>query len=161
MTKREKLAYVAGIIDGEGCISIHSGPDNRNWTIRLTVDMQSKRIIDNLVGVFGGRCNPVTKETAKFVIYYWYLSGKKAYEALKKMKPYLVEKQAQADMAIKFHLHQKNYGMRDLTEQEIKERERYKIRLRELKTQFLTPKTALAETECENAITGEATVQAS
>ena len=159
MTKRERLAYIAGIIDGEGCISIHSGPQNRNWTIRITVDMQSKKIVDFLVGSFGGHCNRIEKDTAKYAIYYWYMCGSKAYDMLKKIKPYLVEKSAQADQAIRFFIHQKNYRNRKLTNQEIEERERYKIHLREFKTKFLSPKIALAETECENALVGEATVR--
>jgi len=150
MTKREKLAYCAGIIDGEGCISIHDGPRQRNWTIRVTVDMQSEKIINFLIGTFGGHSNRVEKATAKYAIYYWYMCGAKAFEILKKIKPYLVEKRPQADEAIKFYVHQKNYGNRQLTQQEIQKRLRYKIRLRELKTRFLSSKIALAETECGN-----------
>ena len=161
MTQKEKYAYIAGIIDGEGCINIHSQNGGHNWTLRVCVDMQSKKIIDTLVGIFGGHYSLVNKVTARFAIYYWYLCGSKAYKMLKKIKPYLTEKKAQADMAIKFFIHQKNYGVRLLTEQEVKERERYKTYLREFKTKFLTPKIALAETERENAVIGEATVQVS
>ena len=150
MTKREKIAYCAGIIDSDGCISLGSGRDDREWKLRLTVNMQSERVIDFLIGTFGGRSRRTEKPTAKYAIYYWVISGVKAYKIMKQIKPYLVEKSAQADEAMKFYVHQKNHGARPLTQQEIQKRLRYKIRLRELKTRFLSPKIALAETKCEN-----------
>lgn len=160
MTRQERYAYIAGIIDGDGCISIYRNTDN-GWTLRICVDMQSKKVIDFLIGSFGGHCNMIAKPGVKYGIYYWYICGSKAYDMLKHIKLYLVEKKAQASLAMKFFLHQKNYGVRQLTEQETKERERYKERLTKLKTVFLTPCIALAETKCENAVMGEAIVQVS
>ncbi len=161
MKKEAKYAYVAGIIDGDGCIQIHRNKPHTGWTLRVVVTMQSKKIIDHLVGIVGGNYSSTIREDNEFVIYSWCLCGSKAYKALKKIKPYLTEKKPQADGAIQFFLHQKNYGVRVLTEKEIEIREGYRTLLTQLKKKFLTPKSAPAETECENAIIGEATVRPS
>jgi len=157
MKKTGQFAYIAGIIDGEGCISIYRNSNN-GWTLRVCVDMQSKKVIDQLIGAFGGHYNAINKPGLKYVIHYWYICGKKAYDMLKKIKPFLSEKKPQASLAMEFYLHQKNYGVRLLTESETMVRERYKERLSSLKTEFLIPCVALAETKCENAGNGEAIV---
>ena len=168
MTNKEKYAYIAGIIDGEGCILIHNSVDKKNWVLRIVVCMQSKKVMDTLVGICGGRYYLIETDGSNFAVYSWYLLGKNAYNLLKKIKPYLTEKKAQADLATQFYVHQLNYFRKRqgkatarIDEQEIERRETYKLRLSKLKTAFLTPKSAPAETECENSVTGEATVQPS
>jgi len=168
MTNKEKLAYIAGIIDGEGCILIHNSKDKKNWVLRIVICMQSKRVMDALVGICGGRYYLVGKNNpdTNFAVYTCYSLGKNAYKLLKKIKPYLVEKKAQADLAIQFYIHQLSYFRKrqgksttKIDEAEVEKREKYKLRLKDLKTAFLTPKSAPAETECENTVIGEATVQ--
>ena len=161
-------AYAAGIIDGEGCIAItDASPTNKggqSWKISVEVDATSKKMIDKIVGILGGNCKMLRiRPIMHFAQYRWVLYGRKAYEALKKVKPYLTEKKPQADLAIQFYIHQsrcKYYRGKTLSNEIISKRKAMKQRLKELKTAFLVP-VALAETECENAIMGEATVQPS
>ena len=124
--------------------------------------------LNKMIGMFGGhyiehKRTPSNNLTPRFVAYHWALSGVKAYEALKKMRPFLVEKKAQADIAMKFFIYQKHtsvgyarkYG---LPASVIRKREDFLKRLKTARTASLTP-FALAETECENTVMGEATVQ--
>ena len=161
-------AYAAGIIDGEGCICItDASPTNKggqSWKISVEVSVCSKQMIDKMVGILGGRCRLLAvRPCMHYVQYRWTLYGKKAYDALKKVKPYLTEKKTQADLAINFYIHQsrcKYYAGKKLSKEIISKRKAMQQRLKESKTAFLVP-VALAETECENAVMGEATVQPS
>ena len=101
-------SYLAGIVDGEGSILItcyhHHG--RKSWRIKLTISNTSKRIIDKVIDAFGGYCTESRRKGANFVLYQWDIYGKHARKALEEIKPYLIEKQAQAELAIKFHIHQ-------------------------------------------------------
>lgn len=164
MSTKTDCAYIAGIIDGEGWISIiHFLHHNRqSWQMRVGVAVTSHKIIDKIVGIFGGYKHSRKRDGTNFVIYDWFIYSEKAYEMLKKIKPYLKEKKAQADVAIQFYVHQRNYykNCRELTPQELDIRAKYKERLKQLKTAFLTP-IALAETKCRNVSNDEAIVQPS
>jgi len=125
--------------------------------------------LNKMIGVFGGmyvehkRGYASDNMTPRFVAYHWALSSEKAYVALKKMKPFLVEKKTQADIAIRFFIYQKHttYARKHgLPESVVRKREIFLKRLKQARTASLTP-FALAETECENAVMGEATVQPS
>ncbi len=159
-------AYAAGIVDGEGCISITDGsPTNKggqSWKISVEVSACSEQMINRMVGILGGRRRMLSvRPCMHYVQYRWTLYGKKAYEALKKIKPYMTEKKAQADMAIIFYIHQsrcKYYAGKKLSKEIIGKRKVMQRRLKNLKTAFLVP-VELAETKCENALMGEAIVQ--
>jgi hypothetical protein len=129
--------------------------------------------LNKMIGMFGGRYVEVKRKpnnnlTPRFVAYHWALNGAWACAALKKMKPFLVEKKEQADIAIKFFIYQKHtshqggvrlYGRGfKLPASVIRKREDFLKRLKQARVASLTP-FALAETECENAVMGEATVQ--
>lgn len=171
MASKTDYAYVAGIIDGDGCIQIINDTSSKwnSWTLRVDVGNNSTKIIDKLTGIFGGRACIHRRKSKiyegdfkrRHIYYNWTVQGSKAYETLKKIKPYLKEKKAQADVGIQFFIHQRQTTIRrkwGLSDAVIKKRHRFKQRLKELKIAFLTP-IALAETECENAVMGEATVQ--
>lgn len=165
---RLDYAYCAGLFDGEGCVSIVNDKSAgwNSWRLMIQMNSTSVASLNKMIGMFGGRYiehkrTPNNNLTPRFVAYHWALNGSKAYEALKKMKPFLIEKKAQSDIAIKFFIHQKhtpNHSVRGLSESVIRKREDFLERLKTARTASLTP-FALAETECENAVMGEATVQ--
>jgi hypothetical protein len=160
-------AYCAGLFDGEGCIQIVNDKSQgwNSWKLMIQMTSTSIASLNKMIGVFGGTSLVANKGadnnvTQRFVAYHWALNGAKAYEALKRMKPFLVEKKEQADIALKFFVHQKNttYDRKHgLPAQVIRKREDFLKRLKFARTASLTP-FALAETECENAVMGEATV---
>jgi len=163
---RLDYAYCAGLFDGEGSIGIYNDKTAgwNSWFFRIQMNSTSVASLNKMIGMFGGRYieqkrTPSNNFTPRFVAYHWALSGVKAYEALKKMRPFLVEKKAQADIGMKFFMYQKHTtDKRGLPASVIRKREDFLKRLKAERVASLTP-FALAETECENAVMGEATVQ--
>jgi hypothetical protein len=165
MRSKEEYAYAAGIIDGEGCIQIlHSVLRGtiQSWKICIEINMCSKKVLDKMVGLFGGNLKEYgVRPNMHYKQYRWQVYSKVAYNALKKMRPYLIEKRAQADLAIQFFNHQrrcKYCSGHPLSASILAKRENMKRRMSELKRVDLIP-IALAETECKDAPRGEATVQ--
>ena len=95
MSKKIDYAYAAGIIDGEGCISIIDGsPTNKggqSWKISVEVSVCSEQMINRMVGILGGHCRTLSvRPCMHYVQYRWTLYGKKAYDALKKVNANLI-----------------------------------------------------------------------
>lgn len=104
-----ELAYMAGIIDGEGSIYIGNFSSNpKTGTLHYQTNMEvtntDKGLIDWLISTFGGRCNYYTaKQTPKNsrrAVYRWIASGERLTDICHKMLPYLVIKKRQAEIMI-------------------------------------------------------------
>jgi hypothetical protein len=110
-TDTHLLAYLAGIVDGEGCISIYG--DGRKskqgvalFRMSLVIAMQHKPILDLFVETFGGKISLVHTNLAVHRTPYWrvpYMCHKAA-RVLSLLRPYLRIKADQADLAIKFQM---------------------------------------------------------
>ena len=109
MTDRE-LAYLAGILDGEGCLTVlkrkskHSAGSIPNYAVNVIVCMTSESVTSWLkdkvpgswVSVTAGGSNKRGRD-----VYRWVIPGIKAVELVKAVAPYLVEKQQQAELIVK------------------------------------------------------------
>jgi hypothetical protein len=99
------LAWMAGIIDGEGCITItrRSGPRHVN-SLYLRIANTNETMILRITELFRGAkvYYSVDKRPQNKPVYIWQKSGKPAAEILKQVFPYLVAKRAQAEIAIAF-----------------------------------------------------------
>lgn len=139
------LAYLGGILDGEGCIGIYKRNNRNGRSIRhqLTVqcNMQRKEAIQLLADNFGGlRGYRVKNKKTNAFIYEWRVQDKKAYECLTCLLPFLRVKIEEAILAIKFYETQFNKkrpgkfgGERKLEESELLERESYRTKLSAMK----------------------------
>lgn len=135
------LNYLAGIIDGEGCISIAKvKPNGFNKTPRfffkLTIEMQDKKVIDYLAVNFNR--NIMEKKAygnKKRPSYRIDWQADKASEILTKVKPYLIGKKEQAELGIKYqkHISSKNRSGRMLSDEEIAIRDNFYTIMRQLK----------------------------
>lgn len=104
------LAYVAGIIDGEGHIGITK--QNRlycktrkratGYSLRIAVKMCDGDVIDFLYGNFGGHVGRILIEGYKSEQYQWVINCRKAAQLLKDILPFLRAKKAQAELAMRF-----------------------------------------------------------
>lgn len=103
------LAYMAGIVDGEGCISIYG--DGRKtvtgfpvYRLSLAIAMQNKPVLDLFVSNFGGRIYMAHKNPNAHKSPYWRLPYMchKAARVISTLRPYLRIKTEQADLAIRF-----------------------------------------------------------
>ena len=106
MARGNKLSYIAGIIDGEGCLSIHKTKHkNRkgfglSYQIVVSVEMCSKKIINILFNEFGGSMGTRIRDKKWKRTYSWRISSNKAKEFLIMILPYLIEKKPQAELLI-------------------------------------------------------------
>lgn len=108
------LAQFAGMMDCDGDIGIRK--DNRQDTYyqRIGFTNTNIKIIEWIVENFGGS---VPKETVRNNprwknFYKWTLGSSSSYKLLKKIRPYLIIKQEQADLAIELYdkVSKWNYG---------------------------------------------------
>jgi len=110
MTATElELAWAAGILDGEGCISISSRKADREHQqqhqFTVTVSCCDWRIPRKLLELFGGRINtfhnarkkPQWREAMRWNVY-----QRQAAATLEAVMPYLISKREQAEVALEF-----------------------------------------------------------
>lgn len=109
--KIRKLSMLAAFIDGEGYIGIlkakHEQREHENYSYgqRLQVTNTDIRLMEWLVENFGGKIPKPTKdkrETRKDK-YAWSRTGTDSYKLLKLIRPYLIMKYEQADLAIELY----------------------------------------------------------
>lgn len=103
------LAYLAGIIDGEGCIRVDKkNPTKANrlknpvYSLKISVKMTDFEIVEYFQNYFN--CGSLSKETFenKKDILRWEAVGEDAYEIIRKLYPYLRVKKSQAFEALQF-----------------------------------------------------------
>lgn len=111
MNHREKLAYLAGIIDGEGSIMLWKSeidPSRRGqFNLRVNISTTDKCLMVWLFENFGGRfyemnapsrkSNPNWKQQ-----YIWEVKRPEMLKFLKNIHPFLVIKKERCEVAIRF-----------------------------------------------------------
>ena len=119
--KKTDLAYVAGIIDGEGWICIKN--TKTSASVKVGVGNTNEWLICWLQFSFGGSVCVKKKWIANQKQQWgWDLSTRQASEFLKLILPYLRIKRPQAELALKFQARRKYRGggtnARRMTEEE-------------------------------------------
>jgi hypothetical protein len=108
---KEKLAYLAGIIDADGCIHIERFLDKRRnkstyrYVLRLQIGVTKRMLVDWVQENFGGSTKIYRikgRTENRNDVYNWRISSGKAAEVLETILPYLILKQKQALTAIDF-----------------------------------------------------------
>jgi hypothetical protein len=120
-TNKNKLSYLAGIIDGEGNIRIRRSFEKEGWKfqISLSVSNTNPLLVDWLVSNFGGRVYKRQRKMNWKPSLDWEISCVKAYLILKKVYPFLLLKKKQAANCI-------------LLQESIKRRKKGKLSSKEL-----------------------------
>lgn len=131
-TRKLDIRYVAGIVDGEGCITIHV---NRSHAARFAnqqprIVMQVlvsncfKPLIDQLHRQFGGHVakhrdnyNPRARDNWR-----WGVSEQAACRFVSRILPYLVVKRRQAELLIELGRLKAKNGQHRLTNKQVSER---------------------------------------
>lgn len=107
----DELAYMAGIVDGEGCIGLKgerlsetkSGLTVKRAEARLEITNTDVRLIHWIVSHFGGNSRPKKPANPKAKpAFSWACGGERAHAILSRLMPYLVMKKAQAECLICF-----------------------------------------------------------
>lgn len=106
--KPTEAAWLAGIIDGEGCITITrqkpGSGGRKNWSYRLylKVTMGDEATIRRILAIAG--CGTVTVQKPKpgkgwNIAFTWWASSREALSILARTRPHLVTKSQEADIA--------------------------------------------------------------
>jgi len=138
--KQTILAYAAGMIDGEGCICVYKKKIRngkyagilQNYHLQVIVTQKDGRIIDWLIGNFGGSAYLHWKGTNTGYSHEWVLNYQKAAEFLRQILPFLIYKKPQAEIAIRFQERIK-VGKMKLSEHELSIRNNFYEELKKLK----------------------------
>lgn len=93
------ISYLAGLVDGEGCIRLH--PSNkgiyRKYYPRLQVTNTYKLLLDMLVSQYGGAIHGPKKGKSSYKdCWDWRITGDKARQLLKDLIPFLIIKKEKA-----------------------------------------------------------------
>ena len=144
-----KLAYFAGLFDGEGCIAAYmqkaqtrSGHRYPCASLRALVSMTDPRPLREFQKVFGGSLvSKAPKYQRKRVIWEWCLGSAAAGKFLRAIIPYLIVKKEQAELALELreridaYIYKTNgcYGNTPLTHLEIEARRKLVDSIKELK----------------------------
>lgn len=113
-----ECAYLAGIIDGEGCVGVYhrAGPryGRAGGTARVYVCNTDRRILDWIAERFGGNVytSRASTQPGWKTVYAWQATGKPAASVINEVLPYLVAKREQALLALEFIETQTNPGRR-------------------------------------------------
>ncbi|MCH7772288.1 MAG: LAGLIDADG family homing endonuclease [Bacteroidetes bacterium] len=110
MNNKTKFAYAAGMVDGDGSICINkkkvsNGPragEVQNYYMLVVVTQKDGKVIDWLIGNFGGSTYLHWKGTNTGWSHEWVVNHNNAKDFLKNILPFLVIKKRQAEIAIQF-----------------------------------------------------------
>lgn len=102
------LAWLAGIIDGEGCIGLYSGGngDGKSHYLRLTVVNTDQPMLERAKAITGTgtiRVSRLTADKQRRQTWIWECNSGNAARVLSSVYPFLVTKQRQAQMALEFY----------------------------------------------------------
>ena len=103
LLKRDDLLYLAGIVDGEGCVSVTYGTKAGHERIRLTISNTDRNLIDWLAARLGGCITCTQSRGNRKPAYQWEVYSDKAFELLTILLPHLKLKHRQAELCLQFH----------------------------------------------------------
>ena len=95
-------AYAAGIIDGEGSISIHR--KQKSFVLAVQVGVTDLILVDWMWITFGGNINHYQPPGDRKEVFIWKLHGTKAQEFIRGIMPYLKLKIEKAELALTFRV---------------------------------------------------------
>lgn len=101
MIPETELSYMAGIIDGEGCIGIYYSKRGK-YEARLQVSNTSKCLVDWIIQRFAKPYIGVHKMAGQKDVFVLSWIGKTAAGLIKEVAPFLQIKRAQADLLLEF-----------------------------------------------------------
>ena len=140
-----EIAYLAGLIDGEGCIYIGHTKQGKygngyQWHSMLKITSCDEELIIWLENTFGGskdsRYRWTSKKKFTRPVYNWQATGPMLDYLLPVVKPYLIIKRKQCDVMIRYRLTSKNIGSKRLPPEINEQRLELLSELRNLNSRF-------------------------
>ena len=147
MTKKEQVAYFAGLFDGEGCVFINKTWQNKRklsprYKLQVSITNSNPKPLIIIKQLYGGIISARRKNNEKYKAWYvWRVTTKSAENFLRDILPYLIIKKEEVELALihrKFaNKHrmdsQENKNIKHYTDEELKKQEKIRIELKELK----------------------------
>ena len=99
------LAYCAGLLDGEGCLTISKRTQKNTFQMRVEIVNTNKEVLEWVKGMFGGsvivrmRPGKYGNNKESFV---WLADTRRAASFLRLIKPYVKIKRRQLEIALDF-----------------------------------------------------------
>lgn len=111
--KPTEIAYMAGIVDGEGCFFISKVPKkdgdgyiSEHYRGILKIDNTDKKLLDWIDSVFSGtasaRCRTTSSKQFERTIFTWTATGDRLLDLCEQILPYLIIKKENCENMIKF-----------------------------------------------------------
>lgn len=94
------LAYLAGLLDGEGCIT--ASPNGSYYWLGVRISNTDLGLADWLQTTLGGTVNVWQPSGRRRRVFNWLLSGQRAADFLEQVSPYLIIKRRQAELWLAF-----------------------------------------------------------
>ncbi len=136
-----KKAYVAGIFDGEGSVSLRKNKrKNRkhcSYFIDVAIWNSSEELINEVKSLYGGfKSTRIDKKGRRKVYYAWRAASNIAMSFLRDVYPFLIVKKERAEIAMEFQdmiqREKQSRSKKSLSDQELEERERFYQKLKSL-----------------------------
>ncbi len=152
-----QIAYAAGYFDGEGSVSIRveqRKTGQRCHTLMLTIGSTDCRPLNWIVETFGGAMRgplTVNRKPHHKPIYHWQMGAAQAGWFLQLMRPFLITKKPQAEIALRLRSLIVRQGKR-LSIEALEQRDELKAALRVLNRRGLAPEQlppSQLQSECE------------
>ena len=107
MKQNEKLAYVAGIMDGEGCFSVYLNKPLNRYLMTIDIYNSCTELLKWLSENFPGESREIKapskkKHTNWKPQYIWRSNNSQTLQFLRDILPFLIVKKKQCELAIKF-----------------------------------------------------------
>lgn len=140
-----QIAYLAGLIDGEGCLYIGNVKQGKygsgyQWHSVLKITSCDEELIVWLENTFGGakdsRYRWTSKKAFNRAVYNWTCSGEMLDYILPLVRPYLIIKAKQCDVMIKYRATCKNIGSKRLPQEITDKRLLLLAEIRNLNSRF-------------------------
>lgn len=138
-------AYLAGIIDGEGCFYIGRVKQGKygcgwQWHSLIRVTSCDEELILWLENIFGGSKDSRYRWTGKKKycrpVYNWQATGEMLNYILNCIEPYLIIKKKQCNVMKRYRLTSKNIGSKRLSEEIVKKRFELLKEMKNLNSRF-------------------------
>lgn len=140
-----EIAYLAGIIDGEGCFYFGKVKQGRygngtQWHCKLAVTSTDRRLTDWLNNLFGGtkeqRYRYTSKKAFERPIYRWDASGLLLDYICPEILPYLIIKKTQCETMIEIRKTYTNIGSKRLPDDIVEKRNHFLFVMHNLNSRF-------------------------
>ena len=140
-----QIAYLAGLIDGEGCLYIGNVKQGKygsgfQWHSLLRITSCDEELIIWLENTFGGskdsRYRWTSKKKFNRPVYNWQATGPMLDYILPLVKPYLIIKKKQCDVMLQYRHTSKNIGSKRLSPEVTEIRLKLLREMRNLNSRF-------------------------